>query len=148
MSITHDNERDADGIVSALAELQLLALAFSRSSTAIELGRTLRVAFVVDATYPWRLIETERSATGRVRLSRMLCFGSLEEIRRAAGERLSWTAADEQFRATQMATPGGFPGVTADWVHSRDFDLIFAPLRHSLRERICATPSAQTLILR
>lgn len=48
----------------------------------------------------------------------------------------------------EMATPGEFPSVTADWVHSRDFDLIFGPSRYRLREEICATSSAQTLILR
>jgi hypothetical protein len=147
MTITPDSEHDAGQIASILAELQVLARAFSRSSTALEFGKSLRVALVVDAAYPWRLIETERS-TGRLRRGRMLCFGSLEEIRRAIGERLSWAIADEQFRATQMATPGGFPGVTADWVHSRDFDLIFTPSRHALRETICATRSAETLILR
>lgn len=147
MSITTDNEHEAAWIVSALAELQVLAQAFSRSSTAVEFGKALRAVFVVGSAYPWRLIETER-LTGRIHRKRMLCFGSLEEIRHAAEEHLSWAAADEHFRATQMATPGGFPGVTADWVHSRDFDLIFTPSRHALRDRICATRSAHTLILR
>jgi len=147
MSVTHHSEHDAEQIVGALAELQVLARGFSGTSTAVEFGKTLRVAFVFGSAYPWRLIETEHS-TGRLHRSRMLCFESLDEIRRAVGERLSWAIADEHFRATQMATPGGFPGVTADWVHSRDFDLIFMPSRHALRETICATQSAQTLILR
>jgi len=46
-----------------------------------------------------------------------------------------------------MATPGGFPGVTADWVHSKDFDLIFRPLRDALRTQICATLPKHTVML-
>jgi hypothetical protein len=134
---------DADRILSALAGLQLLAVEFSQSSTAMELGQRLWVAYVADAEYPWRLIETERS-----RRKRMLCFRSLGEIHSAAEERVVWATADEQFRETQMATPGGFPGVTADWVPSKDFDLVFATARRLLREQICTTSSAQTVVLR
>jgi hypothetical protein len=47
-----------------------------------------------------------------------------------------------------MATPGGFPGVTVDWVHSKDFELVFATSRQLLREQMCATPSSRTVILR
>ena len=148
MSTPDDCERDAGWILSALAGLQLLALAFSQSSTAMEVGNTLWVAFVADAACPWRLVETERSTSGRRSRTRMLYFRLLEEIRHAVEERLAWATADEQFRATQMATPGGFPGVTADWVHSKDFDLVFATSRHLLREEICTTSSAQTVILR
>src|SRR5262245_2908897 len=109
MTTTLDSEHEAALIASALAELQLLTLAFSRSSTAVEFGKALRAVFLVGSTYPWRLVETERSVNGRVRRRRLLCFGSLEEIRRCAEEHLSWAAADEHFRATQMATPGGLP---------------------------------------
>jgi hypothetical protein len=148
MTTAHDGEPDACRIVSALAEIHALARAFSESLTAIEFGTTLRVAFVADTPAAWRLIETECLASGRPCRVRMLCFGSFEEIRRAVQERLNWAAADQQFCATQMATPAGFPGVTADWVHSKDFDLIFGPSRYWLREEICTTSSAQTLILR
>jgi uncharacterized protein YaaQ len=141
-------ERDADLILSALAGLQLLALEFCQSGTAMELGNTLWVAFVADAAHPWRLVETERLASGRRRRTRMLCFGVLDEIRRAIEERLAWATADEQFRATHMATPGGFPGVTGDWVPSKDFELVFAPSRRLLREGICTTPSARLVTLR
>jgi hypothetical protein len=148
MGTTDDGERDPGRISSALAELQATARAFSRSATAMEFGITMRVVFVVGAAHPWRLIETEHFTSGRRRGMRMLCFGLLEEIRCAAQERSTWAAADEQFRATQMATPGGLPGVTADWVHSKDFDSIFAPSRYLLREQICATSSSHTLTLR
>ena len=78
----------------------------------------------------------------------MLCFALLEEILRAIEERLAWASADEQFCARHMATPGGFPGVTGDWVHSKDFDLVFARTRHLLRKQMCARPSGQTVVLR
>ncbi|HXS92728.1 MAG TPA: hypothetical protein VN705_25450 [Steroidobacteraceae bacterium] len=116
-------EHDADRILSALAGLRSLAVEFSQSSTARELGSALWVAFV-------------------------LCFRSLNELRRAVEERLAWATADEQFRATHMETTAGLPGVTADWVPSKDFDLIFATARGLLREEICTTPSAQTVTLR
>ena len=141
-------EHDADRILSALAGLRSLAVEFSQSSTARELGSALWVAFVADAAHSWRLVETERSTNGRRHRKRMLCFRSLDELRRAVEERLAWTTADEQFRATHMETTAGLPGVTADWVPSKDFDLIFATARGLLREEICTTPSAQTVTLR
>ena len=126
--------------MSDLARLQLLALQFSRSHLGRELGSALWVAFVVGATHPWRLVETERSTSGRrVRLTRMLCFRSLDEIRSAVEERVAWATADEQFRETHMQTPAGFPGVTGEWVPSKDFDWIFASSRRLLRAQICRT---------
>ena len=103
-------------------------------------------AFVVGAAHPWRLVESERSS-GRPRRTRMLCFRSLDEIRNALEERVAWATADEQFRATHMQTPAGVPGVTGDWVPSKDFDLVFATSRRLLREQICTTPSRQTVML-
>jgi hypothetical protein len=148
MSTPMSSERAADRILSALAGLRLRALEFSQSSTAKELGTALRVAFVVDAAYPWRLVETERSTTGHRRRTRMLSFRSLEEIQRAVEKHLAWATADEQFRANHMETTAGLPGVTGDWVPSKDFDLIFSTSRRLLRERICTTSSAQIVSLR
>ena len=141
-------ECDADRILSALAGLQLLAVEFSQSSTAKELGHALWVAFVADAANPWRLVETERLVSGRLRRKRMLCFRSLDEILHAVEERLAWASADEQFRANHMATTAGLPGITGDWVPSKDFDLIFGTTRRLLRAGICTTPSGQTVMLR
>ena len=138
---------DSNGILSALAELQLLAVEFSRSSTAMELGSALWVAFVADAANPWRLVETERSASGRLRRKRMLCFRSHNEILHAAEERLAWANADEQFRANHMTTTAGLPGVTGDWVPSKDFEWIFATTRRLMREGICTTRSTRTVML-
>jgi hypothetical protein len=140
-------ESEADRILSALAELQLLAVEFSRSSTALEHGSALWVAFVADAACPWRLVETERSSNGRLRRKRMLCFRSHNEILQAAEERLAWTITDEQFRANHMSTVAGLPGVTGDWVPSKDFESIFATTRRLMREGICTTRSIQTVML-
>jgi hypothetical protein len=82
-----------------------------------------------------------------MRRKRMHCFRSLDEIRSAVEERLLWATADEQFRADHMAT-AGLPGVTGDWVPSKDFDLVFATSRGLLRAGICTTPSARTVMLR
>jgi hypothetical protein len=46
-----------------------------------------------------------------------------------------------------MATPDGFPGVTADWVHSKDFDLIFRPSRDAIRKEMSATSPKHTVTL-
>jgi hypothetical protein len=140
-------EFDSDRILSALAELQLLAVEFSQSSTAMAHGSALWAAFVAEAACPWRLVETERSSNGRLRRKRMLCFRSHDEILQAAEERLAWAIADEQFRANHMSTVAGLPGVTGDWVPSKDFDLIFATTRRLLREEICTTRSIQTVML-
>jgi hypothetical protein len=136
-----------DDFASSLTELDRLARSFTRSSTAIEFGVGTQIMFVTDAPLPWRLIETERYTHGQLCRKRMLCFERLDDIRHAIEERLAWSAADEEFRTSHMVTPGGFPGVTADWVHTKDFDLIFGPTRYALRREMCTTSSALTLIL-
>jgi hypothetical protein len=128
-----------------IAELQTMASAFSQSPPALLPVTTLQVVVTIDAARGWRLIETMRSASGRRR--QMLCFDSREQIRRALEERLAWQRADGQFVATNMATPGGLPGVTSDWVHSKDFDLIFGPTRDALRKSICTTSAQCTVAL-
>jgi hypothetical protein len=142
------SDSDAGRILRALAGLQLLAVEFSQSSTAMELGTALWVAFVADAAHPWRLVEKEHATSGRLRRKRMLCFRSLDQILSAVEERLAWATADEEFRTNHMATTAGLPGVTGDWVPSKDFDLIFGTSRRLLRAGICTTPSAQTVTLR
>lgn len=147
MHIRDDIDHGADAIAGSLIELGRLARSFSRSETAIEFGVGALIMFVTDAVLPWRLVETERYRDGRLRCKRMLCFERLDQIRHAVEDRLAWSAADEEFRVSHMATPGGFPGVTADWVHTKDFDLIFGPTRCALRRQMCTASSALTLIL-
>jgi hypothetical protein len=129
----------------AVPRLQTLADTLSRPLPPAQSVITLRVVFVAGTASPWRLVETIRSTTGHRR--RMLCFDSLDRIRRSVEERLAWQRADEQFVARHMATPGGFPGVTADWVHSNDFDLVFGPRRDAIRKEICATSPDQIVTL-
>jgi hypothetical protein len=145
MNVTQDSATDAILISNAVAELQALARRFSQPLAAAHSVITIQVVFVAGAASAWRLIETTQSARGRRR--RMLCFDSLDEIRRSIGELLAWQRADEEFVATHMATPGGFPGVTADWVHSRDFDLVFQPSRDAIRRDMRATLPGHTVTL-
>jgi hypothetical protein len=140
-----DTVTDAVLISNAVAELQTRARRFSQPLPAVQSVITIQVVFVAGTASPWRLIETTRSTGGRRR--RMLCFDSLEQIRRSVDERLAWQRADEQFVAAHMATPDGFPGVTADWVHSRDFESIFRPSRDAIRKEMCATSPKQTVTL-
>ena len=143
MNIAHDSVPDALLISNAVAELQTRARRFSQP--AVQAGITMQVVFVAGTASAWRLIETTRYTGGRRR--RMLCFDSLEQIRRSVDERLAWQRADEQFVAKHIATPDGFPGVTADWVHSKDFDLIFRPSRDAIRKEMCATSPKQAVTL-
>jgi hypothetical protein len=112
MNITPDSVPDATFISNAVAELQTLARGVSQPLPAAQSAITIQVVFVAGTASAWRLIETTRSTVGRRR--RMLCFDSLEQIRRSVDERLAWQRADEQFVARHMATPDGFPGVTTD----------------------------------
>jgi hypothetical protein len=145
MNVAPDSVPDAMLIANAVAELQALARRFSQSLPAVHSLITIQVVFVAGTASPWRLIETTRSTAGRQR--RMLCFDSLEQIRRSVDERLAWQRADEQFVARHMATPDGFPGVTADWVHSKDFDLLFRPSRDAIRKEMSATSPKHTVTL-
>jgi hypothetical protein len=145
MNVTHDSVSHAMFILNAVAELQTLARAVSQPLPAVQSVITIQVVFVAGAASAWRLIETTRSTVGRRR--RMLCFDSLEQIRRSVDEHLAWQRADEQFVARHMATPGGFPGVTADWVHSKDFDLIFQPSRDAIHKAMCPTSPKHTVTL-
>ena len=145
MNVTHDSVPAAMFISNAVAELQTLARGFSQPLPAVQAVITIQVVFVAGTASAWRLIETTRSAVGRRR--RMLCFDSLEQIQRCIDERLAWQRADERFVARHMATPGGFPSVTADWVHSRDFDAIFRPPRDAIRKEMCATSPKHTVTL-
>jgi hypothetical protein len=121
----------------ALRQLQTTAGTFSMPVSPAQSLITLQVVFIAGTASPWRLVETVRSTNGHQR--RMLCFDSLDRIRRSVEERLMWQRADEQFVARHMATPGGFPGVTADWVHSNDFELILGPQREAIGREICTT---------
>ena len=145
MNATHDSVPDAMFISNAVAELQTLARRLSQPLPAVQSVITIQVVFVAGTVSAWRLIETTQSTVGRRR--RMLCFDSLEEIRRSLDERLAWQRADEQFVVRHMATPGGFPGVTADWVHSKDFALIFRPSRDAIRKDMCATSPKHVVTL-
>ncbi len=136
---------DATFISKAIAELQACAGTFSQVLPTERSVVTLQVLYVVGTASAWRLLEIVRSRIGSRR--RMLCFNSMEDLARAVEERCAWQRADEQFVATHMATPGGFPGVTADWVHSKDFDFMFGPSREAIRRQMCLTSPAHTMTL-
>ncbi len=134
-----DSAKEADfmSCTDALTQLRTMAGTFSCPLPPARSMITLQVVFVVGTENPWRLVETARSTSGHRR--RMLCFDLLDRIRRCVEEHLAWQRADEQFVARHMTTPGGFPGVTADWVPSRDFDLIFGQQRDVIRHETCTT---------
>ena len=136
---------DTNSISKAVAEIQARAGTFSQPLATERSVITLQVLYVTGTASAWRLIEIVRSRSGSRR--RMLCFTSMEDVTRAVEERCAWQRADEQFVATHMATPGGFPGVTADWVPSKDFDLMFGSSREAIRRQMCLTSPDHTVTL-
>jgi hypothetical protein len=128
---------DSSNCADALQCLQTLARLFARPLPPAKSVIALRVVLVPGTTNPWRLVENWQSFERHRR--RMLCFRSLERIRRSLEEYRAWQRADEQFVANHMSTPGGFPGVTADWVPSKDFEIVFAAQREAVRAQICLT---------
>jgi hypothetical protein len=129
----------------SLRQLQTLAGTFSLRLPPSQSVITLQVLLVVGTANPWRLVENRRSSVRHPR--RMLCFASLERIWRAIEEYLRWQHADALFVTSHMVTPGGFPGVTADWVHSNDFELVFTPQRETMRAEICVTRPEEIVML-
>ncbi len=145
VNVTRDFVTDAEYVSNTVAELQTLARELSRPLSPEQAVITVQVVFVAGTTSPWRLIETTSSAVGRRRS--MACFDSLQAIHRSIEERLAWQRADQQIVERHMATPGGFPGITADWVHSQDFDATFGPSRDAMRREMCPTSPKQTVTL-
>lgn len=139
MNVAQGSVQDIACLSNGISELQELAAAFRQPLPGTHCVLALQVLFVSGAAGAWRLIEIARSRTDRRK--RMLCFDSFEQIRRAVEERLAWQRADAEFVAEHMSTSSsdGFPGVTADWVHSKDFDWIFQPSRDAMRKQTCTT---------
>ena len=120
-----------------LVDLQRLASGICVAIAPAPTWVTYQVYFISGVKTPWRLLETTRCGARRKKL--MLCFESLERIWQSVEERRSWQREDEAFVEKHMTTPGGFPGVTADWVPSKDFDFVFGSQRKAMRRALCAT---------
>jgi hypothetical protein len=143
--VSPGNQAGVVSHVDALRRLQALAGTFSRRLLPENSVATLQVFLIVGTARPWRLMENWGSAARHPR--RMLCFASLERIWLSVEEHLNWGKADEAFVARHMATPGDFPGVTADWVHTKDFERVFSPQREAIRARICLTRPDEIVLL-
>ena len=129
-------------IAASLLSLHDLAEHFWQPLSALQATMTLRVFFVVGSSSPWKLIEVLRSRYGRTR--RVLCFDNEAQLRTAIEERLAWQRADEEFVERNMSTAGGT--VTADWVPSKDFEMIFGAKREEIRRSICDTSPTRAAI--
>ncbi len=121
----------------ALIDLQKFASGISVAIAPAPTWVTHQVYFVAGVKMPWRLVETTRCGARQKKL--MLCFDSLERIWQSVEERRTWQREDDAFVERHMTTPGGFPGITADWVPSKDFDFVFGPQRKAMRLALCAT---------
>jgi hypothetical protein len=147
MNVAPGSVHDPAFLWNGITELQELAAAFWQPLPASQSVLTLQVVFVCGAAGAWRLIEIARSRMDRRKC--MLCFDSFELIRRAVYERLAWQRADAKFVADHMSTStsDGFPGVTADWVPSKDFEWIFRSSRNAMRNETCTTYPKRTVKL-
>lgn len=139
-SVSGPSIEESAVMLAAVAELQDIADLYLQLQQNQPIVTTIKVARLVDSRHEWRMVETERSVTGTPRRrKRLLFFDTAQAMRRALLERVAWRRADEEFVAKNMSTPGGLPGVTADWVHSKDFDEVFSEPRSEIRKRICRT---------
>jgi hypothetical protein len=138
-------EDDLVNCTEALRRLQTLARLFVRPQPPAKSVIALRVVLVPGTANPWRLVENWQSFDRHRK--RMLCFRSVEQVGQSLEEYGAWQRADELFVANHMSTPGGFPGVTADWVPSKDFDIVFAKQRDAMRAQICRTLPEEVVIL-
>jgi len=147
MNLTQGSVLDMACPSDGISVLQELAAAFRQPLPGTRSVLTLQVLLVCGAAGAWRLIEIARSRIDRRK--QMLCFDSFEQIRRAVDERLAWQRADAAFVAEHMSTSSsdGFPGLTADWVHSKDFEWIFLPSRDAMRKQTCTTSPKRTVTL-
>ena len=137
----------ADSLARELRVLHALAVRYREIRPAGEPATELRAAYVHGERLPWRLIETRESGRGARARRWMLCFESCDELRHCLDERLAWCRADGAFVAMHASAVSGFPGVSADWVPSKDFADVFAAERESLRARICRTAAGRTIAL-
>jgi len=129
--IVQDQRGSAPNDVSVtVAELQRIADSSGPAQPPRRSIGRLRIMFVVGSSWPWRAIESDRAPTHR----RMMCFRESEQVRRALFERLDWQRVEEEFVAEHLATPGGLPGITADWVPSHLFDAMFETYRRGIHE--------------
>jgi len=100
------------------------------------IGR-LRIMFVAGSRWPWRAIESDDASPHK----RMMCFGESEQTQRILVERLDRQRVDEEFVAEHLATPGGLPGITSDWLPSHLFDAVFESHRlHTSEQGYQTTP--------
>jgi hypothetical protein len=127
-----DQEGSAPEDVSVtVTELQRIADTFGSGHPSHRSSGRLRIMFVIGSAWPWRAIESERASAGK----RMMCFRKSEQIQRILLERLERQRDAEEFASQHLATPGGLPGITSDWVPSHLFDAVFESYRLGTRER-------------
>jgi hypothetical protein len=127
-----DQEGSAPEDVSVtVTELQRIADTFGSGHPSHRSSGRLRIMFVVGSAWPWRAIESDRASAGK----RMMCFRKSEQMQRILLERIERQRDDEELASQHLATPGGLPGITSDWVPSHLFDAVFESYRLGTRGR-------------
>jgi hypothetical protein len=135
-------------IPEELRQLQRAANSYRMLPAGHASATNLHVFFMPGPVGPWRLVERRRVEDNPPHVeTEMLVFERVEEIRDALQERIEWQAADARFVADHMATPGDFPGVTTDWVPTKDFDYVFWAPRQAIKREICVTEPTRSIVL-
>jgi len=127
-----DQEGSAPEDVSVtVTDMQRIADTFGSGHPSHRSSGLLRIMFAVESAWPRRAIESDRASPGKG----MMCFRKSEQIQRILLERLERARDDEEFASEHLATPGGLPGITSDWVPSHLFDPVFESYRLGTREQ-------------
>jgi hypothetical protein len=135
-------------IPEEVRQLQLVANSYRMLQAGHAGATTLQVFFVSAERGSWRLVERQRVDDNPPQLqTEMLVFHTVDELRDALQERLLWQVADAKFVASHMVTPGGLPGVTTDWVPTKDFDYVFWAPRQAIKHEICITEPTRSVVL-
>jgi hypothetical protein len=107
---------------SGFAEIQQQADIYSSLPPGLLRATSLRVAFLVNSPLAWRMVESQSTDHGSAaRRKDLMYFETAAQVLKSIQERIEWRRADARFVEEHLSTPGGFPGITADWVPSWQF---------------------------
>lgn len=130
-ALTEATRNGGDDVSAIVGKLQRLADSHETMRLVGQANRRLRILFVAGSPLAWRAIEDDR----RVPRRRMMCFRHFEHLQRFVLEQFAWERAYQKFVSEQMATPGGLPGITTDWLPSYSFDAVLEAYRDEIGDR-------------
>jgi len=125
------NDNDIHDVSAIVGELQRVADSHGTINLAAQTNGRLRILFVVGSSLPWRAIEYDREVSCR----RRMCFRDSKQLLRFARAQFDCERAHEKFVREHLATPGGLPGITTDWLPSHSFDAVLEAYCDEISDR-------------